>query len=277
MKALTANFVSVEQKLIVATQRTNVSVYDFDFELFFDCRHPSYFQEGEVCVLRTGALPNYAELYAEYVELGLRPIHTPEQHLLASELKAWYPLIADLTPKSICVDTFPSADFIDQEFGWPVFIKGSRQTSKHNPQTSIIRSPEQYQQAQIEYQRDPILHWQSIAIRQFVELQPVSGEVAGKILPSLEFRTFWWFGSCVGWGRYWYQVAPYEAPDIQEGLALAQAAAERLGVPFLVVDIAKTLAGDWIVIECNDAQESGYVGIDPRRLWQRILECAFEV
>lgn len=268
---LAANFVKIEQKLVVANQKTNVGVYDFNFELYFNCSHPSYFDD-QLCVMRTGALPKYHEQYAAYANLGLRLINSPEQHVLASELSAWYPHIADLTPKSICMNAFPSADFIAQEFGWPVFIKGTRQTSRHNPQTSIIRSPEHYLQAQQAYWHDPILHWQSIAIREFIELQPVLGEVAGKIRPSLEFRTFWWCGTCVGWGQYWYQIAPYSAPDIQKGLALAQATAERLGVPFLVVDIAKILAGDWIVIECNDAQESGYVGIDPKKLWRQVLE-----
>jgi hypothetical protein len=43
-------------------------------------------------------------------------------------------------------------------------------------------------------------------------------------------------------------------------------------VPFLVVDIARTASGDWIVIECNDAQEAGYVGLSPAVLWNNILQ-----
>ncbi|WP_339801450.1 ATP-grasp domain-containing protein [Saezia sanguinis] len=64
----------------------------------------------------------------------------------------------------------------------------------------------------------------------------------------------------------------YQADDIAQGLQLAQTVASRLNVPFLVVDIAKTADGRWIVIECNDAQESGYTGIQPQLLWRRILE-----
>jgi hypothetical protein len=43
-------------------------------------------------------------------------------------------------------------------------------------------------------------------------------------------------------------------------------------VPFLVVDIAQTETGQWIVIECNDGQESGYAGVSPFGLWQRIVD-----
>ncbi|WP_241567078.1 ATP-grasp domain-containing protein [Hahella sp. KA22] len=59
---------------------------------------------------------------------------------------------------------------------------------------------------------------------------------------------------------------------MRQGLQLAQAAAGRLKVPFLVIDIAKTRQGHWIIIECNDAQESGYATIPPLQLWCNILE-----
>ena len=75
----------------------------------------------------------------------------------------------------------------------------------------------------------------------------------------------------LGWGCYWYQVAPYESADVELGLNIAQQASEQLQVPFLVVDIAKTADGRWIIIECNDAQESGYVGVAPQPLWRNIL------
>lgn len=266
------NIVRVEEKLNIASTKTRVAVYDFDFELFFHCRHPTQFHGDEICVLRVGAVLDYDSAYTEYQELGLGLVNSPEEHRLASELSAWYPHLVDLTPRSICVDTFPDAEFIEREFGWPVFIKGSRQTSRHNPETSVVRDPEQYRQVIQAYQHDSILHWQRIAIREFTLLQPVPGQVPGKVKPSMEFRTFWWKGLCVGWGRYWYQVLPYSAPDIQDGLALAEQVANRLKVPFLVVDIAKTADGRWIVIECNDAQESGYVGIDPYLLWRKVLD-----
>jgi len=43
-------------------------------------------------------------------------------------------------------------------------------------------------------------------------------------------------------------------------------------VPFLVVDVAQTEAGRWVVIECNDGQESGYAGVSPFGLWQKIVD-----
>ena len=121
------------------------------------------------------------------------------------------------------------------------------------------------------YREDPILHWQRPVVREFVPLMPVEGQVPGKVQPSLEFRSFWWNAQCVGVSQYWYQLAPYSAPDLEMGLALARKAAERLRVPFLVVDFAKTRNGDWIIIECNDGQEAGYAAIPPQNLWRQVL------
>ena len=58
----------------------------------------------------------------------------------------------------------------------------------------------------------------------------------------------------------------------QDALALASEAARRVNVPCLVVDLAQDVAGGWLVIECNDAQESGYAGVSAIGLWQKIVD-----
>jgi hypothetical protein len=40
----------------------------------------------------------------------------------------------------------------------------------------------------------------------------------------------------------------------------------------LTIDVAQTIAGEWIVIECNDSQESGYAVISPFALWQNLID-----
>lgn len=265
------NIADLENKLLIVSERTGVSAYDFDFDLHFTCGHPYRIDTERPCVLRIGAIDDYAALFDEHLASGLRLVNTPAEHRLASELESWYPRIEDFTPRTRIFDRLPPVEEIEASFTWPIFLKGSRQTSRHNPELSVIRDRDHYRQAVQSYQQDPILHWQKPAVREFVPLAPVAGTVAGKIRPSIEYRSFWWHGECVGWGRYWYQIAPYDCPDAETGLALAGRAAARLAVPFLVVDFAKTRDGDWIVIECNDAQESGYVAIPPHRLWQRVL------
>ncbi len=266
------NITLVDKKLFVASQAVGISVYDFNFELNFSCSHPYRIEQELPCVLRVGAIADYAAVYAQQLSMGLRLVNSVEEHARASELEHWYPLIEDLTPRSVVFDELPPAGVIEQQFAWPVFIKGTRQTSKHNPDLSIARDRRQYETIVRLYQDDPILHWQRPVIREFVPLASVPGQVPGKVAPSIEYRSFWWHGRCVGWGRYWYQLAAYDPADVQAGLIVAQTAARRLAVPFLVVDFAKTADGRWIVIECNDAQESGYAGVPPGVLWRNVLD-----
>lgn len=262
----------LEDVLAVVSTRIGVAVYDFDFELYFRCRHPTFFDEGTPCVLRVGAVEDYHAQYQAMRDWGLQPVNTPEQHERASELAVWYPLLTDMTPRTRIFESLPDAAQIEREFDWPIFLKGSRQTSKHNAKLSVIGDREHYAWACEHYRRDPVLHWQRPVVREFVPLQAVAGGIAGKVPASMEFRSFWWHGACVGWGRYWYQAAQYACDDIDDGLALAAEAARRLQVPFLVVDIARTADGRWIVIECNDAQESGYAAAAPRAIWSAIIE-----
>jgi hypothetical protein len=262
----------LEDRLALLSRPTGVAAYDFDFGLHFSGRHPYQLDAELDGILRIGAPPDYAASHAEALALGVRAINDPDQHLLASEIARWYPLIADSTPRTRMFDALPDVDLVDAEFGWPVFLKGSRQTSRHDPELAVIRDRAHYARAREAYARDPILHWQPPVLREFVPLAPVPGDVPNKIRPSLEFRTFWLHGRCVGCGPYWYQVAPYRSDRLDDGLALAAGVAARVPVPFLVVDIAMTADGRWIVIECNDAQESGHAGIPPQRLWRAVLD-----
>lgn len=265
------NIARIENKLLVVSEDVGVSAYDFNFDLHFACSHPYQIENEELCVLRIGAVANYTEEFNDKLALGMRLVNSPTEHTLASELESWYPLLNGITPRTEVYEALPPVGHIEAHFGWPIFLKGSRQTSKHNPELSVVTSRAQYERVVDLYRNDPILHWQKPVVREFVPLAPVVGQVPGKVSPSIEYRSFWWYGECVGWGRYWYQIAPYACPDAEVGLAVARHAAERLQVPFLVVDFAKTSDGRWIVIECNDAQESGYVGADPLALWRQVL------
>jgi ATP-grasp domain, R2K clade family 3 len=265
----------LEHKVWIISLTINLPRYDFNFDTFFSCRHPYQRPETIKAIGRFGAVEDYSNVYKTLESEGVLLIHTPEQHRLASELTAWYPLIKDITPRSLYFDSPPKASIIEQHFSYPVFIKGNRQTSRHKAELSIIRSRAEYEFAVEQYQKNSILHWQSFVCREYVALRPVPiKQLSDKIPPSFEFRTFWWYGECVGSGAYWADFASYTWTEAEKFAALqvARKAAERLEVPFLVIDVAQTAKGDWIAIECNDAQESGYAAIAPISLWQNIVD-----
>ena len=266
----------VEDVLWVARCPVGLAIYDFPFETFFACRHPVFRPDEVTSIGRFGVTEDYRGLYDKLLREGIRLVHSPEQWALASELPRWYELLHDLTPRSVWFSKPPPVEEIEAQFQWPIFVKGSRQTSRHKAALSILRSPDDYRNAMEVFQKDRILHWQEVVCREFVPLRPVPvGNSAADVIPaSFEYRTFWWRGQCVGAGPYWAAVTEYDWTEAEEQAALAVAgeAARRLALPFLVVDVAQTVEGRWIVIEVNDAQESGYAGIPPLPLWQRVVE-----
>lgn len=153
------NLILLEERLVIAERKQGLAVYDFDFELYFNCRHPHQFTHPLPCLLRAGAIDDYAAQSNALVELGLAPVNSLEQHLLASELANWYPLLQDMTPASAIYQTFPDAEEVEARFGWPVFLKGSRQTSRHQVALAVVENRQHYEQVRLAYARDPILHW----------------------------------------------------------------------------------------------------------------------
>ncbi|MEZ5427783.1 MAG: ATP-grasp domain-containing protein [Pyrinomonadaceae bacterium] len=269
------NVFLLEETVWITSAEIDVPRYDFAFETFFACRHPIYRSDEISAVGRFGVTDDYADLYHSLKKDGVSLIHTPEQHLLASELTDWYPLLEDVTPRSLWFDAPPSFEEIEKHFSYPIFIKGSRQTSKHKSALSVVNSRAEYEFVAAQFRNDPILRWQSFVCRDLIELRSVAVErQTDKIRPSFEFRTFWWRGECVGSGAYWADFASYSWTETEKlaALKVARKAAERLDVVFLVIDVAQTKDSEWIVIECNDAQESGYAAVSPIALWQNIVE-----
>lgn len=263
----------LEEAVWVWTAPIGVPIYDFAFETFFACRRP-YQRPPEVeAVARVGALDDYERTYRELLAEGVRLIHTPEQYLRATHLPRWYPRIEDLTPKSLWFDGPPDPGVIADALGWPIFMKGARQTSRHRRRLSIIAGPEELARALEEYAADPILRWQEVVCRELAPLRPVEDADPERVPSSFELRSFWWRGRLAGIGRYWWEGRDYQptASEREAAVAIAGEAARRVDVPFLVVDVAQRTDGRWIVIECNDGQESGHAGVSPFALWQAVV------
>lgn len=264
----------LENKLWVITSPTGISVYDFEFRRYFKCRTP-YLMEGErPGVVRAGAFEDYALFYQTMLRDGIRLLNTPEEQKRCSSLPQWYPLCTTDTPRSRWYEGIPSYDEITGEFALPVFVKGARQTSRHQAAASIIRDRADYERVTAIFRADAVLHWQQFVCREFVKLRKVEGEAGNKVAPAFEFRTFWYRGTLLGAGRYWYAVPDYNWTETEkvEALTVAARVAEVLDCGFLVVDLAMTEGGQWIVIECNDGMESGYAGVSPFTLWPELLK-----
>lgn len=258
----------------VLTEPIGLAVYDFDFRQYFDCRTP-YLAAAELPgIARVGAFDDYAVFFAGALSAGVRLLNSPEEQSRCASLPQWYPLIAAHTPRSRWYRGIPSFDEIVAEFALPVFVKGARQTSRHRADASVIRNRADYDRVVAFFQADAVLHWQEFVCREFVPLRKIEGDSGDKVAPSFEFRTFWHRGRLLGAGRYWYAVPAYGWTESEqvEALELAAKVAAKLDCGFLVVDLAMTADGRWIVIECNDGMESGYAGVSPFALWRHLLD-----
>ena len=266
------HYFTIEDQLGFLEKPTGVAVYDFAFEQFFNCAHPLR-PAGLPTVARVGAPHDYAQWYSELQELGISLIHSPAEQLRCTTLSEWYPLIEELTPRSQVFGESPSVEMIEANFDYPLFMKGSRQTNRHQASLSIIRDRSQLKSALAIYRSDPVLHWQEVVCRELMSLRPIEGGIEGKVPASFEFRTFWWYGEFVGAGAYWFEADTYQWNETEraEALEVAHEAARQIRCPFVAIDVAQCQDGRWIVIECNDGQESGFAGASPAALWQNVL------
>lgn len=250
--------------------------YDFPFRTQFECRSVVSEMDRPI-LLRIGAVDDYHAVETYFREAGMQLLMTETDHLRCSEIENWYPLLAEHTPYTKVYDQLPAVDQLMKDFSFPVFIKGTRQTDKHKRANCIIQNAEDYEQLRLGWKQSRILSWQQAAVREYVPLLTIDDTSFPEMIPiSYEFRSFYYQGRCTGCGPYWTLGRRYALADEdrQEVMDLSQWAADRLNVAFLTVDVAKTADGRWIIVEANDGQESGFVGLNPISLWKKTIEAA---
>lgn len=268
----------IENKLWMITTPIGVPIYDFGFRDFFDCRTPYDIGRTLPGIARVGAFADYAAFHAAAEQDGITLLNSPLEQERCSTLPLWYPLIPELTPRSRWFDAIPKFEQVADEFGLPVFVKGSRQTSRHQAKTSIIRNRADYDRVTELFRGDPILHWQKFVCRELLSLRRVPGDTGDRMPPAFEFRTFWHRDKLLAAGRYWHEVPDYRWTDAERdnALTIAATAAARVDGGLFVLDLAMTTEGRWVIIECNDGMESGYAGASPFKLWQALLDVISE-
>ena len=260
--------------IAILYKKTENDVYDFNFRNHFECK--SVISEvAHPVLLHVGAVEDYEDLEEMIESMGMKLLVHNAEHLRCSTIEKWYPAIKDRTPFTKIYDELPDVEEIEKNFSFPVFIKGNRQTNRHNKAQCIIENADAYEQLKDTWKRDSILSWQKVAVREYVKLQTIDDTTYPEMVPiSYEFRFFCFEGKCVGYGPYWYMGSKYsmDPQDSEPAVKLAEWAAKRVAVAFIAVDLAKTAEGEWIIIEVNDAQESGFVGLNSLSLWNNAIE-----
>jgi ATP-grasp domain, R2K clade family 3 len=95
----------------------------------------------------------------------------------------------------------------------------------------------------------------------------------GDFLRSREYRLFVCRSQVLAFGYYWDEFEDeFELTEVDRSslYKLAIAAATKVNVPYLIVDIGQLESGDWIVIEIGDAQFAGMSHVSIVELWSKL-------
>lgn len=222
---------------------------------------------------RYSVLPYYSELETDLEILGSKLINSTAQHKHIADFD-WYNDISDLTFESWYdwqVTSVPNV---------PLIVKG-RTNSRKFDWNKLMYAENKIAAINIacELYKDSLIGPQGIVYRRYEPLEVV--EVGLSDMPMTnEWRVFFLNGRLVSYGYYWSivenveEVAKRLKPGFIDdgGLQIAQWAAERLSVPFVAVDVAKTQEGQWKVVEVNDGQMSGLSTIDPKQFYEALAK-----
>lgn len=219
---------------------------------------------GSLVVGRYACLPFYDELEQDLALLGSSMVNTFAQYRYVADFEYY---------EDLCDVTFPTwfryEDVPVSLRQGPFVVKGRTNSRKFEWHTKMF-APDFKAAVRIgsELATDGLLGTQGIVIRQFVPLQTFETSVTGTPITN-EWRLFYYRGHRLTHGYYWGNIddwSPVEAarPAFEaEGLPFADEVARRLvdKVPFVVIDVARTVDGRWMVVELNDGCQAGLNGV----------------
>jgi len=224
----------------------------------------------ELVIPRYGVLPFAGEFYRDVDALGGVCINTLQQHRYLADLRNWYADLEGLTPETY----FHLAELPE----CPLVLKGETNSKKHYWNTSMYAEDKKAAiRVACSLMEDSLIESQQIYARKYVPLVRYGTGTHG--LPiSEEYRFFVYAGEIVAGGYYWSSYIDdigSVTPDASKvPTSFLEEVIARIGnnACFYTIDIAHTVANEWIVIELNDGQMAGLSCIDPDIFYSRLRE-----
>jgi hypothetical protein len=224
--------------------------------------------EDSMVIGRMSTFPFYEELWNELQLKNSRLVNSPGVRRWITEMEWVRDLEEDnLTPRTWFNKGY--ANVPETDHGW--VVKGRVNSRKFQWDSMMrARNRDELENVMRNLRHDQRIADQGLVIREYVPLEKVDEGINDMPITN-EWRFFFLDGQEVASGFYWAIVSedklPEENEPPQEAKMVAKKAQYHLEkvyeYSFVVVDVAKTKAGKWIVIELNDAQQSGLSTIDP--------------
>lgn len=224
---------------------------------------------GSLVVARYSCLPYYQELEEDLNYGGSRLINTYRMHRFVADAFQYSAVLGNATP---AVWTLQQA--IAGSYEGPFVLKGETNSRKHLFRTHMYA--EDKKALRVVYSRlldDSLIGSQEIVIRPYVPLWSLGPPDPNGLPFTHEVRVFALGATELARGFYWSESElrdPALAAAIPQSWLQAILNTISQHIRFYVVDVARTAAGDWIVIECNDGQQSGLSCIDPEELYKNL-------
>lgn len=224
---------------------------------------------GSIVVGRYSVLPYYSELAGDLAWRRSKLINSVQEHNYVADLGSYTEDLGDLTPK-----TYYRLEDVPDD-GGPFVVKGATNSRKDRWKTHMFAADKREAiEVALRLQEDALFKDQDIYVRQYVPLETHLVGLNG--LPvTTEFRLFFLDGQELSRGYYWSShiddLSEIPNPN-QIPVNFLNKVRERIHgkVRFVVVDVAKTQSGDWIVVELNDGQMSGLSENDPDTLYRNL-------
>jgi len=243
---------------------------------YFECTNTRMFCKDNLVIARFSALPFFEELEQDLGYVGCRMINTYEQHRYIADLGNWYMDLAEFTPY-----TWDQLHRIPEE--GPFILKGETNSKKFLWNSHMYACDKK---AAIEVHgrlmADSMLQYQKIYIRKYIPLEVLDSGLQG--LPiTKEYRFFVYKRKILSGGFYWSShseeirdkgicIDPDEVPRDFLNAIIEKIQNTELSEPpnYYVIDVAKTAAGEWILIELNDGMQSGLSDNNPDILYKNL-------
>jgi hypothetical protein len=212
---------------------------------------------------RYSALPFYNELEEDLTYNNSKLINSYSQHKYIANFEYYWD-IEDLTPK-----TYFKLHEIPE--GGPYVVKGATNSRKFEWNTMMFAKDRRRAiEVACDLRKDSMIQQQEIIVREFVPLEKVEDGLNGMPM-SNEWRFFCLYDKIISYGFYW-TIAEEQGKFEQEAIDLVNKVIDRVkeNVNFFVVDVAKTVSGNWIVVELNCGTMSGISGNDPHVLYSNL-------
>jgi hypothetical protein len=235
---------------------------------FFCTNRSPDIKKDDLVIGRYSMWPYYADQEKDIEYVGAKLINTYSQHLYVADLGNYVADLAELTPRTWShVEDIPESG---------AFVVKGETNSRKNNWLHDMYAPTKAAAIDIcnRLSNDSLLSQQKLYVREYVPLVKLMDGVNGMPV-TLEFRIFVAYSTIIAAGYYWHNYVDdlSTIPHWQEvPRDLLGKVIQRVGNKsnFYVIDVAKTISGEWIVIELNEGQQSGLSAIDPAELYRNL-------